>query len=791
MKNRLKNRIGIIQYTIRYNFLNKTASGIISNLSRKIINCLKGSETTRALLVLFFILVILFLPAIFSGKIYSASDILQNYETFNTGLVTTIQNGLFADPLSQFEPWFRFNIDSLKSGVIPLWNPYQGNGTPHIANMQSAFFYPLSWFVFLFGIKQGLAILYFSKLFFIGIFTYLFLKEIGANYKASTIGSIAFMFSGYITNWLFWPHTNVVFFLPLSLFLIEKMFKTNHTKYYLLFSVGLAAAIFGGHPETFAHITLAATLYFFFKLFSPPTNRKIKLFIILKFGTFSMFGFLLAAIQLIPFFEYLLNSQVYISRTGANTNFLPPQLFSLNLIPDLFGNQTIDHFYLNLSNYNEITNGYAGLTILFFALLSLIYLYKDKVTIFFSALALLSLTITYKAPLIFSLFTSLPVFDKSANHRILFVFAFSISVLGTLFLSKIFESKIVMKKKFLAIFWMIYAGSVSGMAILSVNIFSQFIDNQEKYGFYLQKISLIYILDIVLLLIVLMFAKKLKIFPLLIGSLILLEVGLHIFIYEPTINKNLFFPKTTLTEFLKENIGNHRFVSVSESAYLGPNMGSYYQISDVRNYDAMLVKDYSDNFNMYSNNELNWQNIKSINPEYLNMTGVKYIVARNTNEFLQSLSLAENDLNQYPRALEEKKFVVFENKNVLPRAFFVQPDIIEKKAPWTKSDIEENISVDIKEYGSKKITIFVNNPKVGFVVLTDTFFPGWNVYVNGIKKEIKKTALATRAVLLDPGEHEIIFRYEPISFRLGLLISFVTMIGIIYGFLLTIKKQLK
>ena len=41
------------------------------------------------------------------------------------------------------EKWF--NVQSFQKGLIPLWNDEIACGTPHVANFQSAAFYPLFW----------------------------------------------------------------------------------------------------------------------------------------------------------------------------------------------------------------------------------------------------------------------------------------------------------------------------------------------------------------------------------------------------------------------------------------------------------------------------------------------------------------------------------------------------------------------------------------------------------------------------------------------------------------------
>ena len=58
-----------------------------------------------------------------------------------------------------------------------------------------------------------------------------------------------------------------------------------------------------------------------------------------------------------------------------------------------------------------------------------------------------------------------------------------------------------------------------------------------------------------------------------------------------------------------------------------------------------------------------------------------------------------------------------------------------------------------------------------WLVLADTFFPGWTVTVDGEPREIARANLAFRAVAVGPGDQVVEFRYEPLSFRGGALLS--------------------
>ncbi len=88
----------------------------------------------------------------------------------------------------------------------------------------------------------------------------------------------------------------------------------------------------------------------------------------------------------------------------------------------------------------------------------------------------------------------------------------------------------------------------------------------------------------------------------------------------------------------------------------------------------------------------------------------------------------------------------------------------------------ENESVIITKYQPNKIELSVslNKPKILF--LSETYYPGWKVYIDGNKGRIYRANYAFRGVLLEPGEHKVVFSYRPLSVILG---GIITLLGIV------------
>ena len=77
------------------------------------------------------------------------------------------------------------------------------------------------------------------------------------------------------------------------------------------------------------------------------------------------------------------------------------------------------------------------------------------------------------------------------------------------------------------------------------------------------------------------------------------------------------------------------------------------------------------------------------------------------------------------------------------------------------------------------MTIRVESQRAGLLVLSDTYYPGWKAYVDGQETPIYPTDVALRSVYLEAGEHEVRFVYSPASFKLGVLISGLSLLALV------------
>ena len=83
---------------------------------------------------------------------------------------------------------------------------------------------------------------------------------------------------------------------------------------------------------------------------------------------------------------------------------------------------------------------------------------------------------------------------------------------------------------------------------------------------------------------------------------------------------------------------------------------------------------------------------------------------------------------------------------------------------------------EIIRYTPEEVVIQATTDTPAYLLLTDTYYPGWQATVDGQPAEIQRADLMFRAVRLEPGTHQVVFRYRPTSVRLGIWISVLALV---------------
>ena len=102
------------------------------------------------------------------------------------------------DLVSFLWPTYTFAARSLRSGVLPLWNPYLYSGMPFAADNQSGLFYPVNLLVFLlvpnltYFVMELMSV---AHVWWAGVGMYILLRTMNARRVPAFAGALAWMFS--------------------------------------------------------------------------------------------------------------------------------------------------------------------------------------------------------------------------------------------------------------------------------------------------------------------------------------------------------------------------------------------------------------------------------------------------------------------------------------------------------------------------------------------------------------------------------------------------------------------
>lgn len=78
--------------------------------------------------------------------------------------------------------------------------------------------------------------------------------------------------------------------------------------------------------------------------------------------------------------------------------------------------------------------------------------------------------------------------------------------------------------------------------------------------------------------------------------------------------------------------------------------------------------------------------------------------------------------------------------------------------------------LSLMRINGNKLVVNVDCRSESYCVVTDTFFPGWKATVNGQAVPIYRANYLFRAVRVPQGKSQVVFVYEPDSYKLGLML---------------------
>ncbi|MBI5651631.1 MAG: YfhO family protein [Chloroflexi bacterium] len=87
-------------------------------------------------------------------------------------------------------------------------------------------------------------------------------------------------------------------------------------------------------------------------------------------------------------------------------------------------------------------------------------------------------------------------------------------------------------------------------------------------------------------------------------------------------------------------------------------------------------------------------------------------------------------------------------------------------------------SAEIVGYGANEIWVDVDAASAGMLVMSEVFYPGWNARVNDRAVEVLRANYLFRAVEIPAGASRVKFKYEPVTFTVGIGLGAITILAL-------------
>jgi len=670
---------------------------------------------------------------------------------FSTGV--PIKNPLPSDIPSLVYPWRLAVVRDFKSGRWPLWNPAYFLGMPLLANFQSAAL-SLSNIFFLFlrePLAWGLGVVFQSLLSLLAMRFYLKNKKLSDG--SSLLGAVVFSFSGFAVVWhQYNVHGWTMLFLPLILLFSDKYFRSKKNFWLFLLSLAVAFQIFSGYVPIviYSWLIVGSWLIFRRRIFSRNFWPWL-LFVFLGLG--------IASIQILPGVE-LVKLSIHkidpIAEAGGS-KYLPLRNLITLAIPNFFGNPATGNFW-GKPFYDNFAFWVGALPLLL-AIFALSLFKKKKEVVFWLAMIGLGFCLSFNNP-IGNFLAKILFLEGGISARAVFLIDFSLAVLAAFGLDFLVKEK--QKRRFVIV------GFFLVLLIVLAGFFACRGASIEEKTIALRN-SVVPLFSLVLVGGLTLFSFRLKkwtrIFPAAFLVLTIFSLWYPARKYWSFVPEKLIFPRTPVIDFLKSQPRPFRF---EPGNVIPQNMWMPYNLETVSGYDTLLPKKQGEFLRLVETGHIpnrvsRVQLLSNYQSNLFPFLNVKYFLAKKvTDKGIYSPQGRAPAIFKNPRfnlVFADKTVEVYEDRKALPRFWFSSG----------------KGTVKILDYLPGRERLRVKTDKKAVLVESAAFYPGWKAKLDGKAIEIVEKNNVFRSYLIPQGDHDLEIFYSPNSFKIGLVISLISL----------------
>jgi len=751
-------------------------------------------------------------------------------------------------PQSYFEaPIDEFTGYLLKRAKVPLWNPYQGAGQPLAAQYSTRSFFIYQMLQDVSGVRTY-DLFYLGRIFLAATFFHFFLLLLGIGPWGAFAGGIYAAFSGTFPWFLTLQQlSNATLMLPVTLFFITLLCRKFTPWRFVLVSLCVNQTLLAANPEVTIFSAFLVGVFVICEIFFNSGPSKFTRFGFVAFS--AILGLGLSMPLILPFKE-LVELGFHQHGVSNHMGFRDPTTFShaLNILLP-----TKDWYYLGvmpdvaMNSLWDMTGGFLGFSALVFGFLGCFLIHPARK---YARMGMaFAICLVLKNMLIppFSWIGALPLFNLAWSQRwaspswtVAAMIAAGAGFDGWLRLaphhlawikSKKWDNGSFLVQSLWGLAWLSVAIlliqthqdplpvniglALVGLLALTIGVLSITRPKDLPWvaltliylecwlylprAYVFDKLPIGFAVVCLLSCLLAAFPRRATAFFSLAAIFIttgLLDVGAKVGWAE----KGDPFQKAPYFDFLKDKLGFHRIMG--SHGILIASYSSAVRMNDFQSGPSIAIDDFSQ--------FLYWAlEIRPPEPltfrggapgdrgnifpslgkhtDLYSLVGVKYLLAP-----------AKADLDRYlPKdryeKVYDKEISIFENKKVLPRAFFVS-SVIRSSGPeqtWRllregKVNLREIAIVDqsfpdlaegktnqtllptVESFDVDSATLSVSTTEPRLMLFSDNYYPGWKASGDGHDLAVYKVDGFLRGVIVTPEIRSVKFVYQPESYRRGI-----------------------
>lgn len=744
---------------------------------------------------------------------------------------------LYGADMTSAGVFFRtFLVNHMKEyGGVPVWNPYLFCGMPFVDAFHGDIFYPLSFLKYLGYVPRMIGFVLIAHVWLAGITAYLTARQLGLSKLAAAVAGIAYMFTGWLNSLVAPGHDGKMFvtaLLPLTILFTHRAFVKRPWFNGTLLGITIGLIILTPHVQL-AYFTMWLTAgYTVFKIVEKISDRRSlrpAIWPAISVVYAVILGLALSAIQMLPGYVYTREDSPrkdYQNRYSFAVSFsLHPEEAVSMIVPDFCG--TDDTFnrqrrYWGRNSFKD-NSEYAGLVPLILGLIGLFH-WKRKEKYFFGVVAFFTLLYALgdHTPFFGLCYKFVPLIKSTrAPSMIMFIFSFAVAMLAGMGIQALRDNaaNISSARKILPILIKfalpllllgaavaytvdpeaMHQGYIKLAGSTAFSAEDKLTYARNNYAGLTFGLWWAFFLSTAVAMILHFSGRGANEWRVLILlPLLIMADGIRFNSrFINTLDPEVEFGASPEVEYLKARAGIYRAFGFACSE-IGFHF-DYHGIMSPIGYHGNQLARYHDL--LYYGEGLG-RNF--INPRFINLVGAKYILAPSGVDFTR----AGHEEGNLPTVADFDKFIIAENINCFPRAYlagqyrvFPGADSLYRSLYYGDDDLRSTVyfigdpaieidsateAVDNAEviyYGIDSVQIAAGCASPKILTLSDNYYKDWHVFVDGVEKKPLITYSAFRGVVLEPGEHAVVWKYIPSAYGKGKIISLSATVYVVIALL--------